>query len=142
MSKGNTVTVPRTYRATPEMGAAIARAAAAAAAAGVSEASWVREIVHKAIPEEISEEDVERIKRPRRSRSRPVPTVEVAAIAGLREVVGEAVGTLRQVAGVDRKRSGARLGEIDAALDQLISAAAFLDQNKVRLISEPVQDSE
>ncbi len=49
----------------------------------------------------------------------PTPSPELVAMAGLREVVGEAVGTLRQVAGLDRARGGARLDEQDDAVDGL-----------------------
>jgi len=63
--------------------------------------------------------------------SNPAPSIEVQEIARLREVVGEAVGTLRQVAGIDRARSGTRLAEIDCAISDLIAAAERLDVLKV-----------
>jgi hypothetical protein len=65
---------------------------------------------------------------------RPRPSTDLVAVAGLREVVGEAVGTLRQVAGLDRRRGGARLAEIDTAIDRLVAAAVDLDVAKGRLV--------
>ena len=55
---------------------------------------------------------------------------DIVALAGLREAVGEATGTLRQVAGLDRARGGARLHELDSAITRLIAAAARLDEMK------------
>lgn len=62
--------------------------------------------------------------------SRPRPSLDVIRLAELREAVGEAVGTLRQVAGLDRGRGGHRLPEIDAAIDDLIRVAHALDDFK------------
>lgn len=62
---------------------------------------------------------------------RPRPSADMLAIARLREAVGEATGTLRQVAGLDRRRRvGARLNEIDVAIDRLLLVAADLDAAK------------
>ena len=62
--------------------------------------------------------------------SRPRPSLDVIRLAELREVVGEAVGTARQVAGLDRSRGGHRLPDLDAAIDDLLRAAATLDELK------------
>ena len=62
--------------------------------------------------------------------TRPAPSIDTVRLAEMRESVGEAVGTLRQVAGIDRERGGARLHEIDDALDQLLQAVAALDDWK------------
>jgi hypothetical protein len=67
--------------------------------------------------------------------SRPKPSIDVVRIAELREAVGEAVGTARQLAGLDRGRGGHRLAELDAAIDDLLRAAAALDDLKEAVIS-------
>lgn len=61
---------------------------------------------------------------------RPAPSLDRLAVAQLREAVGEAVGTLRQVAGLDRSRSGARLAELDGAIDRLLAEVPRLDALK------------
>ena len=58
---------------------------------------------------------------------RPAPSLEVVRLAELREALGEANGTLRQVAGLDRGRGGARLPELDAAIDKVLYAIAAVD---------------
>jgi hypothetical protein len=81
-------------------------------------------------------QDVQEVAPVRRYRpSRPKPSLDVVRLAELREAVGEAVGTLRQVAGLDRARGGHRLAEIDAAIDDLLRAAAALDDLKEAVIS-------
>lgn len=62
--------------------------------------------------------------------TRPKPSLDVVRLAELREAVGEAVGTLRQVAGLDRGRGGHRLGELDEAITSLIRTAHALDHFK------------
>lgn len=62
--------------------------------------------------------------------TRPAPSIDTIRLAEMRESVGEAVGTLREVAGIDRKQGGARLDEINAALDRLLEAADALDEWK------------
>lgn len=69
--------------------------------------------------------DVQAVRRYRAPR--PAPSLEVIRLAELREMLGEANGTLRQVAGLDRARGGARLGELDQAIDTLRSAVAAVD---------------
>jgi len=77
-------------------------------------------------------QDVQPVRRFRAPR--PAPSLEVQAVAGLREAVGEAVGTLRQVAGLDRhQRVGARLDELNAAIDGLLSASVRLDAWKTAM---------
>lgn len=70
----------------------------------------------------------------------PAPAVDVVEVARLREAVGEAVGTLRQVAGLDRSRDGARLPEIDGALSRLLALAADLDAAKADLLQRPAPE--
>lgn len=70
--------------------------------------------------------------------TRPAPTLDTVRLAEMRESVGEAVGTLRQVAGIDRERGGARLHEIDGALDQLLQAAHALDEWKEAAMRTPL----
>lgn len=101
-----------------------------AGAAGVSNAEWVRSRLAAMLDDSVTET---RAGRPRR-RPRPAPKVDVAGVARLREAVGEAVGTLRQVAGLDRSRDGCRLAEIDDAITRLIAAAKDLDDVKSRLL--------
>lgn len=74
---------------------------------------------------------VEAIPVKRYRATNPPPSIDLIAIAGLREVVGEAVGTLRQVAGIDRARAGARLDELDGAISELIAVAKSLDVLKL-----------
>ena len=57
----------------------------------------------------------------------PAPSLDIVRLAELREVLGEATGTLRQVAGLDRGRGGMRLAELDHAIDGLLCAAAAMD---------------
>ena len=59
--------------------------------------------------------------------TKPPPPLEVVRLAELRHIAGEANGTLRQVAGLDRERGGARLAEIDDALSQLVDACHAID---------------
>ena len=94
-----------------------------AAAAGVTAASVARRTLAEAFTGDPADEQPVRRYRP----TNPRPSTDVVALAGLREVVGEAVGTLRQVAGLDRARGGTRLPELDAAIDSLLTAAADLD---------------
>lgn len=68
--------------------------------------------------------------------TRPAPTLDTVRLAEAREAVGEAVGTLRQVAGLDRERGGARLDDIDGALDRLLQAAQALDEWKEQTMRE------
>lgn len=76
-------------------------------------------------------QDVQEVAPVRRYRpSRPKPSLDVVRLAELREVVGEAVGTARQLAGLDRARGGHRLPDIDAAIDDLIRVAHALDDLK------------
>ena len=69
--------------------------------------------------------------------SRSAPSLEVVRLAQLREALGEANGTLRQVAGLDRARDGARLAEINHALDGLLAAVARVDGWKAERESAP-----
>lgn len=62
--------------------------------------------------------------------SRPRPSLDVVRLAEVREVAGEAVGTARQLAGLDRARGGARLPALDEAIDRLLAAATVLDEVK------------
>ena len=99
-------------------------------AAGLTAAAWIRQqLVGLLGADPADAVPVAALPPPR-----PRPTIDVIAVAQLRESVGEAVGTLRQVAGLDRARSGARLAELDVAIDQLVAAAADLDRTKVRLL--------
>lgn len=100
---------------------------------GVTGATVTRRILAEQLDGDSS--DVQPVRRYRASR--PVPSPELTAVAGLRESVGEAVGTLRQVAGLDRARGGARLAELDAAIDGLLDAARGLDALKSELTDEP-----
>ncbi len=106
---------------------------AEAARAGLTDAAWIR----SQLVDLLGADPRDAVPVPVLPPSRPRPTVYVVAVAGLREVVGEAVGTLRQVAGLDRSRGGDRLGEIDAALDRLLAAVADLDAAKADLIRSP-----
>lgn len=96
--------------------------------ARVTDAAWVRALVSRTLLTPACPEP------PTRRRLRPIPSPDVVAIARLRECVGEAVGILRQVAGLDRARSGARLAEIDGAITRLVSLAATLDDAKGALL--------
>ena len=87
-------------------------------------------VIRRAIVSALDADPVEVVPVRRYRPTRPPPSIEVQAIAGLREAVGEAVGTLRQVAGIDRSHGGARLDEIDAAITDLIAAAGRLDMLK------------
>lgn len=106
------------------------RVRAEAETARLTGAAWIRRLLVDRLGEAPAEAAPVRARRP----SRPAPTVDVIAVAGLRESVGEAVGTLRQVAGLDRSRGGARLAEIDAALDHLLAAVVMLDDAKASLM--------
>ncbi len=101
-----------------------------ATAAGVSDAAWVRTRLIALLGAEPMAAVPVRTRRP----PRPAPTVDVVAVARLRESLGEAVGTLRQVAGLDRGRGGARLAEIDDAITRLMAAAKSLDDTKAQLL--------
>ena len=103
-----------------------------AATDGLTEAAWVR----RQLVDFLGVGQADAVPVAARRPPRPVPTADIIEVARLREAVGEAVGTLRQVAGLDRSRNGARLGEIDAALDRLLAAAADLDAMKRRLLRE------
>ena len=87
-------------------------------------------IARAALISALDADDVHTIRVRRYRPTNPPPTVDVQAIAALREAVGEAVGTLRQVAGIDRSRGGSRLVEIDGAISDLIIAAERLDTLK------------
>lgn len=100
--------------------------ASRAAAAGLSEAAWVRGQLVDLLGADAADAVPVRAALP----SRPAPAADVVALAGLRESVGEAVGTLRQVAGLDRARGGARLEELDRGIDVLLAVAAELDAAK------------
>jgi len=67
-------------------------------------------------------------RKPRRK-----PHADILAVAQLRESLGEAVGTLRQVAGLDRSRDGSRLSELDTAIDGLLAEVRRFDDLKVML---------
>lgn len=99
---------------------------ARAQADGLTAASVVRRTLVEAF--NCEPQDVQ--PAPRFRRPKPAPTVEVQAMAALREAVGEAHGTARQVAGLDRSRGGARLDELDGAITRLVAAAARLDEWK------------
>jgi hypothetical protein len=101
-----------------------------ASVAGLSDAAWVRHQLMTALPAQPAGAS----SIPRRRRIRAAPGVDVVAVARLRETVGEAVGTLRQVAGLDRERGGARLSEIDGAITRLIACARLLDDTKTQLV--------
>lgn len=73
---------------------------------------------------------------PRYRAPRPGPSLEVIRLAELREMLGEANGTLRQVAGLDRAHGGARLDEINHALDGLLSAIATVDGWKAAALDD------
>ena len=102
----------------------------AAAAAGLTDAAWVRGQLVAALGTDPADAVPVAALPPRRL----APTADVVAVARLREAVGEAVGTLRQVAGLDRARGGARLAELDGGIDSLLAAAADLDAAKGRLL--------
>ncbi|MHB0699108.1 hypothetical protein [Roseomonas mucosa] len=108
----------------------------AADGAGLTEAAWVR----RQLVDLLGADPADAVPVRGRRAPRPAPTIEILELARLREAVGEAVGTLRQVAGLDRARGGARLSEIDGALDRLIAAATELDATKRRLLQD--QESE
>ena len=99
----------------------------AATLTGITDAAWVRALVAQTL-------DSSSPVTPPTRRSRAHATPDVIAIARLREAVGEAVGTLRQVAGIDRGREGARLAEIDDAITRLTALARELDHAKARLL--------
>ena len=101
-----------------------------ASAAGLSDAAWVR---HQLMTT-LAAQPVDATSVPSRRRSRPAPSVDVVAVGRLRESLGEAVGTLRQVAGLDRGRGGARLAEIDDSITRLMAAAKSLDDTKAQLL--------
>ena len=103
-----------------------ARVAACAATAGLSQAAWVRRELASLVGADSADVIPVRASRP----PHPMPTADIVVLAQLREAVGEAVGTLRQVAGLDRARGGARLSELDAGIDRLLAAAAELDTAK------------
>lgn len=102
----------------------------AAAAVGLTDAAWVRGQLVAAL----GTDPVDAVPVPALPLRRPVPTADVVAVARLREAVGEAVGTLRQIAGLDRARGGARLADLDGGIDRLLAAAADLDAAKGRLM--------
>lgn len=97
-----------------------------AQAQGVTMATVARAHLVQAVGEDVQEVAPVRRYRP----TRPRPSLDVVRLAELREVVGEAVGTARQAAGLDRARGGHRLPEIDAAIDDLLRAAHALDDLK------------
>jgi len=97
---------------------------------GLSSAAWVRRQLVDLLGSDPADAVPVRALPP----PRPRPTADLLAVAGLREAVGEATGTLRQVAGLDRQRGGARLAELDDAIDRLILAAADLDAAKRQLV--------
>lgn len=97
-----------------------------AQAQGVTVATVARAYLVASTSQDIREVAPVRRYRP----SRPRPSLDVIRLAELREVVGEAVGTARQVAGLDRSRGGHRLPDLDAAIDDLLRAAATLDELK------------
>lgn len=107
--------------------------ASRAAAAGLSEAAWVRGQLVDLLGADAADAVPVRALLP----PRPAPAADVVALAGLRESVGEAVGTLRQVAGLDRARGGARLEELDRGIDRLLAAAAELDAVKAAALRRP-----
>ena len=107
--------------------AAVARCAAAT---GQTEAAWVR----ARLVDLLGSDPADAVPVSARRAPRPAPSVDVVEVARLREAVGEAVGTLRQVAGLDRARGGARLPEIDAAIDRLLGLSADLDEAKAALL--------
>ena len=105
----------------------LARVRAVATTTGITDAAWTRALVVQTLAASSSMPPPTR-----RPRARPTP--DLIAVARLREAIGEAVGTLRQVAGLDRGRSGARLEEIDDAISRLTSAARALDETKAELL--------
>ena len=99
---------------------------AAAAAAGLTDAAWVR----GQLVATLGTDPADAVPVPALPPPRPAPTADVIEIARLREAFGEAVGTLRQVAGLDRDRGGPRLSELDSSITRLAAAAAELDAAK------------
>ena len=108
------------------------RLRAEAASAGLTAAAWTR----GRLVDLLGTDPVEAVPVPARRPPRPRPTVDVVALARLRESVGEAVGTLRQVAGLDRARGGTRLSELDAGIDRLLATAAELDSVKAAVLHQ------
>ena len=79
--------------------------------------------------------DVQAVRRYRAPR--PAPSFEVIRLAELREALGEANGTLRKVAGIDRGRGGMRFAEINHAIDGLLSAVGLVDGWKAATEAAP-----
>jgi len=102
----------------------------AAAAAGLTDAAWVRGQLVAALGTDPADAVPVAALPPRRL----APTADVIEIARLREAVGEAHGTLRQIAGLDRARGGTRLAEIDGDIDALLAAIVDLDAAKGSLL--------
>jgi len=102
----------------------------AAAAAGLTDAAWVRGQLVAALGTDPADAVPVAALPPRRL----APTADVIEIARLREAVGEAHGTLRQIAGLDRARGGTRLAEIDGGIDALLAAIVDLDAAKGSLL--------
>lgn len=103
---------------------------ASAVEAGLTDAAWIR----RKLVDLLGTDADDAIPTATLPAHRPAPTMDIVEIARLRESVGEAVGTLRQVAGIDRARTGARLDELDAAITKLIAAGHELDTVKARLM--------
>ena len=104
-----------------------------AAAEGLTAGSVVRRALVQAF-----DGDPQDVQPARRYRApRPAPSLDVIRLAELREALGEATGTLRQVAGLDRSRGGARLDELDHAIDGLLSAVELVDGWKVAREAAP-----
>jgi len=97
-----------------------------AARRGVTVATVARGHLVAAVAADPAEVAAVRAYRP----ARPRPSLDVVRLAELREAAGEAVGTARQLAGLDRGRGGHRLASLDDAIERLLSAAAALDAAK------------
>lgn len=105
---------------------------ARAIAEGVTAGSIVRRTLVQAF-----DGDPQDVQPARRYRApRPAPALDVVRLAELREALGEANGTLRQVAGLDRDRGGARLPEFDVAISGILAAAAAVDAWKTAMEAE------
>ena len=104
---------------------------AEAEARGVTQATVVREVLTRETTWD--PEDVQPVARYRAPR--PRPSLDVVRLAEVREVAGEAVGTARQLAGLDRARGGPALASLDEAIESILSAAAALDAAKAAILA-------
>lgn len=104
---------------------------AEAAARGITQATVVREVLTRETTYDPEDVQPVRAYRP----SRPRPAVDVVRLAEVREVAGEAVGTARQLAGLDRARGGPALASLDEAIEKILTAAAALDAAKATILA-------